>query len=288
MQISLDQTMTHPVPPIQQSTPQVVFLSKMQTHVLNFFLDKRMPSGEGGSSPLPLLECLKFVFGSVKPHQMVHTWPCNAVPDLAELHQLVCLRGNPEELCNRVLALPIGKCDLQSELFQTVMDQVSLLMDILSSFSSEYNPLLHFFWKTAGSVAENTKTGPPDEFDILMMFNELSKGFKDLDPDHFDLGATGTAELNTLLPGIAEDDEPEAAFWIHLVIFQMQIAFIGKSQNWKHLDLSFIHFKVTKAGFALFVESESINLTVKLDLIPGFWCGQSMRQLYVLSFNHQF
>lgn len=45
----------------------------------------------------------------------------------------------------------------------------------LSDYFHRQCPLLQIQWKRAGSSAEGTRTGCPDEFDVLLHFSELSK-----------------------------------------------------------------------------------------------------------------
>lgn len=103
------------------------YLNRMQTHVLNFILSKEYSSEE--VLPDELEKCLEFVFSSVnwtdRALYIIAEWPRNIKPESRDIWKLVRLIDQDlETFCLELFHSPLGKCDLESEPSQTMINQV--------------------------------------------------------------------------------------------------------------------------------------------------------------------
>lgn len=284
--------------PAESDVADACYLSRRQTHMLNYFFDKILGSDENGApmvietdEDLLLHEYLKGIENifklstlSEKTHGIVHTWPCTRVLEADQIQLLLSSKGDPEELCHRLLLSPIGKCDMESELSKFMTAQVIQFMDEISAAFCQHHPLLDFQWEKAGSTAENTKTEQPDEFDVLMVFNRLTQCFSGVENQDniYQIGICPSSQdvLNSALPDLVQDNQLVIRK-LHVKIFHIFMSVFGNASFWRSIDFSFINFKITKTGFALCVQSDTKELIVKFDLIPAFKMTDST--LYVFN-----
>lgn len=241
-------------------------MSKIQTHGLRHLLSKEL-----SSIPPIVGKWSDFVFGSVLQGDncMACSWPCNIAHNSEEMRELLSMKGHPQVLYYHLMAASIGKCDMNSEGSLSVIGDVELFLNDFSAFCKQCCPLLQFHWKRVGSSVEGTKTGKPDEFDVLLEFTELSK---------YVMVQQGVY-MNSIIQwtGMDADVEQQMTQWsphkeftlgVKLKIFQMITDFIAVRQSWGNLAFSCL--RQFSCGFSAIFYTLNMDeaMDIKIDLVP--------------------
>lgn len=198
-------------------------------------------------------------------------WPCNHTHDSEEINHLLSLKGYVEKFCNQLHSSSYGKCDLCSGPSRKVIENVSLILTHLSRAFKQCDPLLQFKWKMVGSTAENTKTGHPDEFDVLLLLDKLSRSIQDMGEGNLESNEMNPTEGEHIVQYLASNGKNHiiTAKNLHLRIFRHLTSILANELPIGLL--SFVTLKITAAGFTVFstMEGATQGNIIKLDLIPA-------------------
>ncbi|ELU04002.1 hypothetical protein CAPTEDRAFT_214501 [Capitella teleta] len=201
---------------------------------------------------------------------------CNVIHEPERQFNLHRIHKNQDTISevemNAVLKSPLfGSMDKQDACFQEeairVKEEVVNWIDSVSELYNMQHPDFSFKAKLRGSMCENTKCGPADEFDFMLVMDGLTKHYKvekkDFSCVHLSLAGSTTSKR----PSKIESDDPLHHFneTFHAVIM--------KSETWKKTSLKFVLFRTMRVGVNIVVAYNGFlhkHLTISIDLVPCF------------------
>ncbi|ELT93741.1 hypothetical protein CAPTEDRAFT_189661 [Capitella teleta] len=213
------------------------------------------------------------LFGSENIMQLLDK-NCNVIHEPERQFNLHRIHKNQDTISevemNAVLKSPLfGSMDKQDACFQEeanrVKDEVLNFMKTLSELYNKQHTYFSFWPKLRGSMGENTKCGPADEFDFMLVMDGLTEHYEvekvNFSNVHLSLAGTTTSARQQVI-------ELDNTFHHFNETFH---AILMKSETWKKTRLKFVYFRSIRVGANLAVSYNGFLhklLTISIDLVP--------------------
>ncbi|ELU17010.1 hypothetical protein CAPTEDRAFT_201893 [Capitella teleta] len=172
----------------------------------------------------------------------------------------------------------IGKCEASSEVVE-IKEEVMGLLSRMSEMAERKLPYLAFEPKLRGSMAEGTKCGAPDEFDVMFILPQLGEVF-DAEIDH-SMGRNKYARLQynrkdggnlkQTYPYLILESGDLNSNILYYIIFNTLSSLFADQNVWKGHKMTFRDFVPTNSFMMaklLWTGPNFKNLEIDVDFVP--------------------
>ncbi|ELT96433.1 hypothetical protein CAPTEDRAFT_192673 [Capitella teleta] len=192
------------------------------------------------------------------------------------------------EFCAAVLNSPVTGIQHYASEVDEIKEELLKFMEKLSESCCNYCPPLAFTPKLRGSVAEKTKVGRPDEFDVLLLLEEFGRSCEFHDPnDVLRIGSyvrvintSPLVELNAQRLEISQ-----VASYPLVLVRRIRILFftmistvltgdvLTENNIWESSPFKFIELRFKSVAATLHMSWNGPSykrMNISVDLVPGF------------------